>query len=232
MGAFPIDRAHPPRSVRYRDGARELEIGPWALEEVDACVAVMQESLPELRAFLPFAHAPITREGQYRAFTDFLADWWAGRQYVAALRGPAGEILGGVGLHPRVALNPAALEVGYWAATPHTRRGHVTLGLRVMIVLAMDHFDCDRVQVIHDEANARSQGVVERCGFVFEGVVRNALIAPTDEMRRQGYRGTPRQRMYGITPDDFRRLDWVDAVRAHTVLIDALGAEQPLGRRG
>jgi hypothetical protein len=54
-------------------------------------------------------------------------------------------------------------------------------------------------------------------------------MAPTDDMRAQGYRGTSRCRLYGITPEDFRGFDWVDGVRAHTILIDALGNERPLG---
>jgi RimJ/RimL family protein N-acetyltransferase len=230
MEAFPIDRMHPPRGILYRDSERVLQIGPWALEEVDACVVAMRASLPELRAFMPFAHAPITREGQYRAFATFLADWWAGRQYVAALRGAGGEILGGVGLHPRTALNPRALEVGYWLATPHWGKGYATLAVRMMSVLAMDLFDCDRLQVSLDEANLRSRGVVERCGFVFEGVLRNIMAEPTDEMLRQGYCGTARARMYAMTPDDFRGFDWAPVVRRRTVLVDALGRERPLGQ--
>jgi RimJ/RimL family protein N-acetyltransferase len=228
MAAFPIDRAHPPRRIRYRDDSRYLEIAPWGFDDVDACIAAIDASLPELRAFLPWAHEPLTRDGQYRVFASFLADWWAGRQYVAALKGPSGEVLGGIGLHPRTALNAQALEVGYWSTTAHAGRGHVALAVRVMTLLAIDRFGCDRVQVLHDEANFRSRRVVERCGFTLEGTVRNVVADPGERVRRQGYRGTHRERLYAMLPEDLPRLPWVSAIRAHTTLVDAMGGEQAL----
>lgn len=226
MVAFPIDRAHPPRRIRYHDDSRHLEIAPWAFDEIDDCMAALDASLPELRAFLPWAHDPLTREGQYRPFASFLADWWGGRQYVAALKGAGGEILGSIGLHARTARNAQALEVGYWATTAHAGRGHVALAVRIMTLLAIDRFGCDRVQVLHDEANVRSRRVVERCGFTLEGTVRNVASEPGERARGQGYRGTRRERLYAILPEDLARLPWVPTIRAHTTLIDAVGGEQ------
>lgn len=228
MAAFPIDRTHPPRCIRYHDDSRHLEIAPWAFDDIDASIAAVDASLPELRAFLPWAHEPLTREGQYRIFASFRADWWAGRQYVAAMKGPAGEILGAIGLHARTALNAQALEVGYWAATAHAGRGHVALAVRVMTLLAIDRLGCDRVQVLHDEANVRSRRVIERCGFTLEGAVRNVSAEPGERARGQGYRGTRRELLYAILPEDLARLPWVDEVRAHTTLVDAMGGEQAL----
>jgi RimJ/RimL family protein N-acetyltransferase len=228
MSGLPIDRTHPPRRLLYRRDGRHLEITPWMFEDVEASIRAVTASLAELRAFLPWPHHPLSPEGQYAFIAGTTADWWAGRQYVAALRGVDGEIVGGIGLHPRSALNPKALEVGYWAATPHAGRGHVALAVRMMTMLAIDRFACDRVQVLHDEANTRSQRVVERCGFTLEGTVRNTVAEPGELARQQGYQGTSRERLYSITPDDLPRLSWVDDVRAHTVLVDALGTEQPM----
>jgi ribosomal-protein-serine acetyltransferase len=228
MAVFPIDRAHPPRRIQYQDDSRVLEIAPWVFDDIDASIAAVDASLPELRAFLPWAHEPLTREGQYRVFANFLADWWAGRMYVAALKGSSGEILGAIGLHPRTALNAQALEVGYWSTTAHAGRGHVALAVRVMTLLAIDRFGCDRVQVLHDEANLRSKRVVERCGFTLEGTVRNGVADPGERLRRQGYRGTRQELLYAILPEDLPRLPWVHTVRAHTTLVDAMGGEHAL----
>jgi hypothetical protein len=170
MVAFPIDRTHPPRRIQYHDDSRHLEIAPWAFEEIDACIAAIDASLPELRAFLPWAHEPLTREGQYRVFASFL--------------------------------------------------------VRIMTLLAIDRFGCDRVQVLHDEANDRSRRVIERCGFTLEGTVRNVASEPGERARGQGYRGTRRERLYAILPEDLVRLPWVHAVRVHTTLVDAMGGEQ------
>jgi RimJ/RimL family protein N-acetyltransferase len=181
------------------------------------------KSLPELRAFMPFAHLPLTREGEYAFVAKFQADYTAGREYLLGMMSEAGDVLGGVGLHPRVALNPRALEVGYWCHSAHSGKGWTTLAVRMLAVLAFDRFACDRLQVTYDEENAASRRVVEKCGFPFEGVVRN-VVAASDEMRAGGWRGTGRHRLHALVPEDLPRLDWVPEVRAGLTVYDAFGA--------
>lgn len=222
--SLPIDRAHPPSRITYDDGARRLVIRPWALTDVDALVAAIRASTSELRHFMPWAHGPVTREGYYELVTRFHANYWAGREYVVGLFSEAGEVLGGAGLHPRVALNPSGLEVGYWCHTPHAGTGVVTLAVKVLAALAFDRFGCDRFQVMHDEANAGSRRVTEKVGFAFEGVMRHATAAVPPEVRAGGYLGTGRHRLYALTPDDLGELPWLRAVRAATRYHDALGA--------
>ena len=53
MSAFPVDRTHPPSRVVYRDGARHLELRPWAPSDVDALLDAVGRSVPELRQFMP-----------------------------------------------------------------------------------------------------------------------------------------------------------------------------------
>ncbi len=134
----------------------------------------------------------------------------------------SGDVLGGVGLHPRIALNPRALEVGYWCHSGHAGQGWTTLAVRMLTVLAFDRFACDRLQVTYDEVNAASRRVVEKCGFPFEGVVRNVFAAVTDELRAGGYRGTARHRLHALVPEDLPQLDWVSEVRSGLQVYDAL----------
>jgi RimJ/RimL family protein N-acetyltransferase len=227
LSTFPIDRTHPPRQLVFHDDARELVLRPWGLDDVDALVAAVEASLAELRAFMPWAHLPITREGEYALVAQFQADYWAGRQYVFGMFDGHGRVLGGLGLHPRTPLNPRALEVGYWTRTADAKKGHATLAVRMAAVLAFDWFDCDRLQVMHDEANVASRGVIEKCGFFLEGTLRNATAEVSEQARRDGYRGTGRQRLYAITPEDLSRslpaFAWLPAVRAGITVVDALG---------
>jgi len=137
---------------------------------------------------MPWAHVTITREVQYAYVAKSQADYHAGRDCVFGMFSEAGEALGAVGLHPRVPLNPRGLEVGYWCHTAHARKGWTTLAVRMAAVLAFDRFDCDRLQVTHDEANVASGRVVDRCGFAFEGVVRNIVAAVPDDRRCGGLR--------------------------------------------
>jgi len=221
--SLPIDRAHPPSRVVYDDGARQLVLRPWALSDVDALVAAIHASLPELRCFMPWSHGPVTREIYYELVTRFMASYWGGRDYIFGMFSASGEVLGGTGLHPRVPLNPSALEVGYWCHTPHAGKGVTTLAVRALTALAFDRFGCDRFQVMHDEANVASRRVSEKTGFVFEGVMRRVTAEVTPEVRDGGYRGTGRHRMYALTRDDLAGLGWLPAVRASLTYFDALG---------
>lgn len=207
----------------YRDEARYLELRPWAFADVDALMEAVTKSLPELQAFMPWAHLPITRPGEYALVAKFQADYHAGREYVLGMFSASGEVLGGVGLHPRVVLNPRALEVGYWCHSAHSGKGWTTLAVRMLTVLAFDHFGCDRLQVTHDEENTASRRVVEKCGFSFEGVARNVVATVSGELRAGGYRGTGRHRQYAMLPEDLPRLDWLADLRAAVSIHDALG---------
>jgi len=227
VSTFPVDRAHPPSRIVFRDATRYLELRPWAFGDVDALMDAVTKSVPELKAFMPWAHFLLTREGEYALVAKFQADYHAGREYVLGMFSETGEVLGGVGMHPRVALNPRALEVGYWCHSAHAGKGWTTLAVRMLTLLAFDRFGCDRLQVTYDEVNGASRRVVEKCGFPFEGVVRNVVAAVADELRAGGYRGTGRHRLHALVPQDLPQLDWVPAVRAgmsvHAALATATG---------
>jgi RimJ/RimL family protein N-acetyltransferase len=223
MTAFPIDRTHPPSRVVHDDGATFLELRPWAPADVDALMAAVAESAPELRGFMPWAHLPMTRAGQYELVARFSADYHAGREYILGMFSRAGAPLGGVGLHPRVALNPRGLEIGYWTHSGHAGRGLATLASRMLAVVAFDAFACDRLQVMHDEANVASRRVVEKCGFAYEGTLRNAVAEVAPEIRAGGYAGTGRHRLYALAPEDLPRLEWLARTRAAITFHDALG---------
>lgn len=229
MQTFPIERTRPPSRVVYRGAGRHLELRPWSFGDIPALIAAVEASRAELKQFMPWAHQPVTPEGQYDLVARFQSEYWAGREYVFGTFGEGGEVLGGCGLHPRTALNPRALEVGYWCHSAHSNRGWTTLAARVLTALAFDRLGCDRVQVIYDEANAASGRVVEKCGFAYEGTLRNATSEAPGDLRAGGFLGTGRHRLYALTPGDLAALDWVADVREHVTLYDALGGAQRLG---
>jgi RimJ/RimL family protein N-acetyltransferase len=232
LSSFIVDRTHPPRRIVYRDGHRELVLRPWAFEDIEALTNAISESSNELRAFMPWAHDPLSWTSQYGVIQRFREAYWAGREYVFGLfDGRSHVLLGGAGLHPRTPMNPKALEIGYWCHSAHAGRGWTTLAVRTLAVLAFDWFECDRLQVTHDEENTASRRVVEKCSFVYEGTMRNATAVVPAELHARGYRGTSRHRLYALTPEDYRQLGWVPAVRSSVVLEDAIGGEHSAATR-
>jgi RimJ/RimL family protein N-acetyltransferase len=183
------------------------------MTDAEEIVAAIEASLPELRAFMPWAHAPQTLEGQLERLRVGEAKYFAGEELVMGLfREPT--MLTMVGLHPRVPLNPRGLEIGYWAPTGHAGKGYTTLAVKIALLYAFDKLGADRVQVGCDQTNLASKRVIEKCGFAFEGVQRNILVAATPELVAAGYRGTAHNPSYALFPDTLEALPWVGELRA------------------
>jgi RimJ/RimL family protein N-acetyltransferase len=229
MTTHPIDRANPPRRVRYDDGARAFLLRPWELTDTDALLAAVDASRAELIPFMPWAATRMARDAEARLIAGFHAAYWAGRENILGVFSPAGEVLGGCGLHPRTPLNPAALEVGYWCHSAHAGRGLTTLVSRSLVALGFECFAADRVQVLHDEQHGASRRVCEKTGFVLEGVQRNVLAARTAEELAAGAMPSGRAFMYGLVPADRAGLAWYRDHLRCLVVEDALGGERRLG---
>lgn len=216
---LPVSREDPAGRIVYRDGRRAVVLRPALTTDAEAIAAAVAASLPELRPFMPWAHGDNSPRAQLERLKTAEADYRAGRELQMTLADETtGELLTFVGLHPRTVLNPSALEIGYWTPTPHANRGFATLATRIAVIYAFELLDCDRVQVMHDEANPSSRRVVEKCGFRFEGTMRNAIAAPSEQLVASGYRGTNLTRLYALVPEDRAALDWyVPTLRALTV---------------
>jgi RimJ/RimL family protein N-acetyltransferase len=226
---LPISRAHPARLIHVRFRGEALVLGPTLMTDAEAIVEGIEASLPELRRFMPWSHLPQTVQGQLERLRGVEADYFAGRELTMGLfrerPGARRELLAMVGLHPRVPLNPRSLEVGYWAPTPHAKKGFTTFGVKCALVYAFDKLGSDRVQVMTDEANAGSRRVIEKCGFAFEGLLRNMTAAPSAALVAGGYVATGRNPMYALFPDTFAALPWVAEVRASMRWVNLAGYE-------
>jgi len=89
-----------------------------------------------------------------------------------------GEVLGGVGLHD---LEPGRTraEVGYWIGREHRGRGYATEAVNLLVRAGFQHLRLHRIEARVFPGNAASRGVARRCGFRFEGRLR-------DEVQKDG----------------------------------------------
>jgi ribosomal-protein-serine acetyltransferase len=224
LRSLPISRNNPARRVTYRDDRHHVELRPTGVEDAEAIGAAVNASLPELRPFMPWAQGDTSVLFQLERLKRVHADYLTGRELGMGLFDvPSGAFLAGLGLHPRVPLNPRGLEVGYWTPSANAGKGFATLATKIAIAYAFELLECDRLQVSHDETNAASRRVVEKCGFRYEGTMRNMIGRPDPQIFAGGYRGTSRSRHYALVPDDRPSLDWYRGV------VDALAAENLVG---
>jgi ribosomal-protein-alanine N-acetyltransferase len=64
---------------------------------------------------------------------------------------------------------------GYWIGQPHARQGYMREAILAMTHHAFTRMDLSRIEAACLPENAASRGVLEKCGFKYEGVAQSYL---------------------------------------------------------
>lgn len=128
----------------------------------------VEESLAELRPWMPWAHGPQSAEASEAHARQAQADFLARRDLTLFLfRLEDGRFVGGSGLH-RIDWTIPRFEIGYWVRSSMTGRGFATEAVRRIARFAFDDLDAERVEIWCDARNERSAAVARRAGFPLE----------------------------------------------------------------
>ena len=65
--------------------------------------------------------------------------------------------------------------IGYWIGQPHARQGYMREAILALVHHAFAELDLSRIEAACLPENAASRGVLERCGFKYEGVAQSYL---------------------------------------------------------
>jgi RimJ/RimL family protein N-acetyltransferase len=166
--------------------ARLLLRAPQAGDGVALNEAVV-ESIDSLRPWLPWAQTLPTPE-QSELTCRQMAARFAQRSDLPMFvfeRGNddgAGRLIGGTGLH-RFDWSVPRFEIGYWCRTSVQGRGYITEAVQTLSRFAFDTLQARRVEVRMSSANVRSRAVAERCGFAFEGLLRQDALGVDGQPR-------------------------------------------------
>lgn len=85
-----------------------------------------------------------------------------------------GEAVGGIGLIFGQDIDRRSAEIGYWLSETYWGRGIVTEAVQALTNYAFEQFDLMRIWACVFEWNPGSMRVLEKAGFVCEGVLRKA----------------------------------------------------------
>ena len=86
-----------------------------------------------------------------------------------------GSVIGSIGLEPdRIRTNIKSRELGYSLAEDYWGEGLMTEAARRVIRYAFENLKLAVLMIRPGDANHRSQRVIEKCGFVYEGTLRRA----------------------------------------------------------
>lgn len=224
-----IDAKHPPSAIVDPDGP--LMLRAPRIEDAVALYDAKIESLAALKQFMAWAHGQHSIEQEYTRMSGAVGAFWRGDDFVFTICDPNDEarVLGCIGLHRR-AMNPRAIEVGYWVRSGAAGKGICTRAARMLVVVAVEYMGFERVQCGYDIGNVASARVVERVGFRVEGDLRGYCATGDDAMRADGWAGTGVNRMTALDPTEARAQPWYAETRDRLVVRDWLGRISPRPR--
>lgn len=106
------------------------------------------------------------------------ADWAARARFcIGAWERASGEFAAEIYIQPMDWSVPV-LELGYFADVDHQGRGFVTEAVAACLKMVFKTMHAHKVVLTCDDANPKSHGVAERCGFVREGHLRQQKKRP------------------------------------------------------
>jgi len=88
----------------------------------------------------------------------------------------AGELAGVVGITMRNDVYSKAPLIGYWLGEAYWGRGIMTQAVKLMVDYTFANLDIIRLQAGIFSTNPASMRVLEKAGFVKEGIARSAII--------------------------------------------------------
>ena len=118
----------------------------------------------------------LTRAGFRRRLRYYAEDIAADRMYPFLIfREGDGALIGGVTLaNVRRGIVQAG-TLGYWMGKPFAGQGYMTAALRTLLPTLFGELNLHRVEAACIPTNMGSQKVLEKCGFVREGMARRYL---------------------------------------------------------
>ena len=160
-----------------------LTIRAPRVEDAQAIVEAVTESLPELRPWMPWAKELPTLDFQIARQRQVMAQWITREELVlhAYLKGTSTLVLSS-GLH-RIDWQAGKFETGYWVRTKYMGQGFVTEAVNGITAFAFTHLHANRVVIRCDAQNIRSAAVARRCGFLLEGILRHDTLDVNGHLR-------------------------------------------------
>lgn len=155
-----------------------LIVRPYDVSDASALVDAVTVSLPELRAWMPWAKfEPQTVAQREELITQWSSEWGAKTNFTMGIF-RSDVCVGGTGLHLRGEVGE--LEIGYWVATPYTRQEIATRVSAALVDVAFGLQEVQHVHISHDIANVASQGVPQRLGFTVLREYEREPLAPKE----------------------------------------------------
>lgn len=163
--------------------AGSITLQRWTVDLADDLDRAINESLPELMRFMPWASADHDLEATTGYLVQSWGEWENGENFSYAMRTTQGQVVGGCGLMSR--RGPDVYEIGYWVHSAHAGKGYATAAALALAEVGLGQPGIDRVEIHHDVDNPASGRVAAKAGFHELGLVDAERKAPSDSGTHQ-----------------------------------------------
>lgn len=145
-----------------------LLLTPWTTDETDVEGLYAYAKNPNVGPNAGWSPHASLEESKEIIETLFLPnEVWAIREK------ESGKIMGSIGLEPdRRRENVKSLEMGYSLGEEYWGHGYMTEAAHAVMDYAFNELDIVVMAICTGPENKRSQRVIEKCGFKFEGIQR------------------------------------------------------------
>ena len=170
----------------YRVTTPSLVLRCFAPSDAPLVSLALEASLEHLRPWLPWVREePLSLDERIASLRRFRGEFDLDRDQTFGMFSlDEREVVGGIGLHPRV--GPNAREIGYWVRADVAGRGFATQAAAALTQVAMMAQGARRVEIHCDPRNEASARVARKLGFVHETTRRRLLETegerPADRM--------------------------------------------------
>jgi RimJ/RimL family protein N-acetyltransferase len=106
---------------------------------------------------------------------DFISQWIAHDPIRIFAIEYENKPIGSIGLHPKDDVYERNLELGYWIGEPFWGKGFATRAVKIMIDYGFNNFNVNRIYAGAFGKNIASCRVLEKAGFLREGILKNSI---------------------------------------------------------
>jgi ribosomal-protein-serine acetyltransferase len=153
----------------------DLTLRRWSPDFVDEVLRAVEDSLPELQRWMPWAQSVPSVDALLVVLRDGQLSFDADREWNYVLFDDCETVVGAAGLHDGDTHYP---EIGYWVRTRCTGRGYATAAAGTLTEAALTHLaDAERVIIRMDVANLASAAVPPKLGFKLLGEEEREVVA-------------------------------------------------------
>jgi len=127
-----------------------------------------------LRRFLPWVDHIKSADNEIWYINECIKDWEESRMFDYGIYTKEGEYAGNISIH-HIQWNKDCCEFGYWLVGRHEGKGLISSAVQ-LIEAELFELGFNRVEIRCDPANDKSAAVPKRCGYTFEGTLRQEAM--------------------------------------------------------